>query len=63
MRKRKGTDKQSEVEDESLDYIMGVGSLHNVSDRPAKQKEKAQIGFIRYKTSTPKAKVPRKRNK
>jgi 2-keto-4-pentenoate hydratase/2-oxohepta-3-ene-1,7-dioic acid hydratase in catechol pathway len=49
MARKRGTDKQSEVEDESLDYIMGVGSLHNVSDRPVKQKPKRQIGFIRTK--------------
>ena len=58
MARKRGTDKQSEVEDESLDYIMGVGSLHNVSDRPVKQKPKRQIGFIR-----PKAKNERKPTK
>ena len=37
-----------EVEDESLPYINGVGSLHQVSEIRGKKKD--QIGFIRYKT-------------
>ena len=34
-----------EIEDESLPYINGVGSLHQVSEKPGKKKD--QIGFIR----------------
>lgn len=52
MARRKGTDKQSESDDESLPCILGVGSLHNVSDRPVKQKPKRQIGFIRPKAKS-----------
>jgi hypothetical protein len=59
MARKRGTDKQSEVEDESLDYIMGVGSLHNVSDRPVKQKPKRQIGFVRQKENAKTKKATR----
>jgi hypothetical protein len=55
MARKRGTDKQDTEADESLPCILGVGSLHNVSDRPVKQKPKRQIGFIR-----PKAKNERK---
>jgi hypothetical protein len=56
MARKRGTDKQDTEADESLPCILGVGSLHNVSDRPAKQKPKRQIGFVRQKEKGKKGK-------